>query len=47
MEIALDVKHFLRVITIAGFALFAEFVGKNAIFFVFAGKAGKQYHFSL
>ena len=32
MEIALDVKHFLRVVTIAGFTLFAEFVGESAIF---------------
>ena len=34
-------KALSRDVTIAGFA------GKRAIFFVFAGKTGKQYHFSL
>ena len=39
-----------RVFTIArfaGFAGFDGFAGKRASFLVFAGKTGKQYHFSL
>ena len=42
-----DNNSMSRVVTIARFAGFARFTGKRAIFLVFAGKTGKQYHFSL